>query len=93
MIIKLSEKTDLAELRDTVEDCATKLSFLGEFFDHRTDMSFEISDKGSSGIFLILRDIGAELDLVVNEMDHKIESYSKAGKKRAVSDLNNLTKE
>jgi hypothetical protein len=102
MIIKLGEKrSDLLELVDAIEECKSKLGFIAEFFTSgKPGFNFEISERGTFGIYCILREVEDELGevedelgLVAKELEYRIKKDPETAKKRAASDLNNLTKE
>jgi len=70
MIIKLiDEKSDLGELSDAIDECADKISFLGEFLTHgKPNAGIQISERAATGFFHILLDVEGELDLISSEM-------------------------
>jgi hypothetical protein len=69
--LKIQEQKDLTDLQDTVENCASKIAFLEDFFCHNIPYDELLSEEGKSGLNQILIDLEIDLNSVVNEMSQQ----------------------
>ncbi len=66
--VEIPRKKDLSGLRDMVEDCAFKVSFLEDFFCHSIPDDEFLSKSGISGLNILLRELRENLSFVVDEI-------------------------